>query len=122
MNKILIDLSPRTIVDALRQNFYDVCWELRDQWKGAVFEETEKQRRWWTSMPAAFIFNAAVSKQPPAGMKQYISKKQWNFFSQSDERRSVGGLPPGWKRVVGGVNSKRMDFAGKLALPAWQSI
>ena len=87
MNKILTDLSRPAIVAALRQNFYDVCWELRDHWKQAVFEGTEKQRRWWTPMPAAFIFNTAISLQPPAGDETKHIHESIDFF-QSKGRES----------------------------------
>jgi GNAT superfamily N-acetyltransferase len=95
MHKILSDLSRHAIVDALRQNFYDVCWELRHYWKQAVFEETEKQRRWRTSMPMAFIFNAAVSRQPPAANETEHIHETIQFFRSKGRASFSWWLAPG---------------------------
>ena len=66
MSEILTDLSTPTLVGAIRQNLYDFAWAIRDHWKQADFYCDAKLRRWWSSIPMGFIFNAAVSLQPPA--------------------------------------------------------
>lgn len=95
MIKILTDLCTPAIVAALRQNFYDACWELRNHWKQAVFEGTEKQRRWWTPMPVAFIFNAAVSMQPPAGDETEHIHETIEFFQSKGRESFSWWLAPG---------------------------
>ena len=95
MTKILTDLSRPAIVAALRHNFYDACWELRDHWRQAVFEETKKQRRWWTSMPAAFIFNAAISRQPPVGDETEHIHETIEFFQAKGRTSFSWWLAPG---------------------------
>jgi GNAT superfamily N-acetyltransferase len=95
MDKILTDFSTDAIVDALRHNFYDALWELRDHWKEAVFEETEKQRRWWTPVPMAFIFNAAVSKQPPAGDETNHIHETVVFYQSKGRESFSWWLAPG---------------------------
>src|SRR6185503_13762622 len=95
MNEVLTDLSTPALITALRWNFYEACWELRDHWKQAVFEETEKQRRWWTPMPIAFIFNAALSLQPPTGDEADHIHETIEFFQSRGRTSFSWWLAPG---------------------------
>ncbi len=87
MTQILTDLSTPAIVHALKQNFYDLGWELRDHWKQAIFEETKKQRRWCTPIPMAFIFNAVLSMQSSEKDETDHIKETIDFF-QSNGRKA----------------------------------
>jgi hypothetical protein len=87
MTQILTDLSTPAIVHALKLNFYNVCWSGRDHWRQAVFEETQKQRRWRSPVPMAFIFNAALSMQPPENDETDHIQETIDFF-QTNGRKS----------------------------------
>ena len=80
MTQILTDLSRPALVRAIQQNLYDVGWELRKDWKQAVFYNDKKIRRWWSPIPIAFIFNAAFSLQPPDGDETELIHDTIAFF------------------------------------------
>lgn len=115
--KILTDLSTPAIVAALRQNFYDACWELRDHWKNAVFEGTEKQRRWWTSIPMAFIFNAAISLQPPIGDEAEHIHETIDFFQSKARKSFCWWLAPGLEESGWGHRLQRRGFSLETGSP-----
>jgi GNAT superfamily N-acetyltransferase len=117
MNKIVAELSRPAIVAALRHNFYDACWELRDDWKQAVFEGTEKQRRWWTPMPMAFIFNAAVSLQPPAGDETEHVHETIEFFQSKGRTSFSWWLAPGLEESRWGDQLEACGFRFETGPP-----
>ncbi len=80
MAEILTDLSTHSLVCAIQQNLYDLIWDLRDHWKQATFEGSEKLCRWWSPIPFAFIFNAALSLQPPHGDETALIEETIDFF------------------------------------------
>jgi GNAT superfamily N-acetyltransferase len=94
MPPILTDLSTPALVSALKQNFYNLCWGLRDHWPQAVFEETENQRRWWTPVPMAFIFNAVLSTQPVRGDETRHILETIEFFQARGRRSFSWWLAP----------------------------
>jgi len=117
MNEILTDLSPGAIVNAIRHNSLELCWELRDHWKQAVFESTEKQRRWWTPMPMAYIFNAAVSLQPPAGDETEHIRETMQFFLSKGRTSFSWWLPPGLEESGWGDQLEAHGFNHYANLP-----
>jgi GNAT superfamily N-acetyltransferase len=95
MTQILTDLSTPAIVHALKQNFYNLCWGVRDHWKQSIFEETEKQRRWCTPIPMAFIFNAVLSMQSPGQDETGHIKETIDFFQLNGHKAFSWWLAPG---------------------------
>jgi len=117
MNKILTDFSTHAIVAALRQNFYDALWELGDHWNEAVFEETEKQRRWWTPIPMAFIFNAAISRRPPADDETEHIHETIEFFQSKGRMSFSWWLDPGLEESGWGRHLQAHGFHFETGSP-----
>jgi hypothetical protein len=86
MIQILTDFSTPAIAHALKLNLYNLCRGLRDHWEQAVFEEREKQRRWCTPIPMAFIFNAALSMPLPDGDETSHIKETIEFFKSRGQQ------------------------------------
>ena len=127
MTEILTDLSTPAVVKALEQNFYDLCWGVREHWPEAFFEDTGKQRRWITTIPLPFIFNATLSTQPPAGDETAQIQETIAFFLSKGKKEFTWWLAPGlvssdWGRQLeahGFALEKEIGMSAELdSLPA----
>ena len=95
MTHLLPDLSDPGLVPALQRNLYDYIWSLRDHWHQGVFEQSEKQRRWYTPLPYAFVFNAAISTCPPDGDETPLIQDTIAFFRTRGRQEFNWWLEPG---------------------------
>jgi GNAT superfamily N-acetyltransferase len=110
---ILTDLSTPALVRANKQNLYDLCWALRGTWKQAVFYENNRLRRWWSPIPLAFVFNAAISLQPPHGLEADLIDETIAFFETRERQDFDWWLAPGLETGGWGtqLEAKGLRFA-----------
>jgi ribosomal protein S18 acetylase RimI-like enzyme len=105
MSGILSDLSTPALLSAIRENMYGLVWDLRETWKQAQFEDGLSLRRWFTPIPMAFIFNAALSLLPPDGSAPDLIDETIAFFHSRGREEFDWWLWPGletgaWGRLL----------------------
>jgi GNAT superfamily N-acetyltransferase len=98
MTPILNDFSRPALVRTIQENMLNLCWNVRSYWKQAVFEETPKVRRWWSPIPFTYVFNAAVSTQPPAPDESGLIGETVAFFQSRQRKAFIWWLYPGLER------------------------
>jgi hypothetical protein len=95
MAAILTDTSMPALATAVQQNLFEMAWSLRDHWKQAFFEQSDKLRRWYSPIPLAYIFNAVISMQPSGGDETQLIRDTLSFFKSRDRKEFDWWLAPG---------------------------
>lgn len=121
MPDILTDLSAPALVYAIRQSLCDIAWSLRGRWKQAVFEQTDKLRRWSSPIPMGFIFNAVVGTRPPEGEERNLIHETVEFFRVRKQKELDWWLTPGletsdWGRQLEAYGLKFQNGSPGMAM------
>ena len=114
---ILNDLSKPALVHAIQANMLDLCWNVRSKWTQAVFEETPKVRRWWSPIRFTYIFNAAVSTQPPGSDESRLIEETVDFFRSRQRKAFIWWLYPGLEESDWGRQLQAHGFSYFADLP-----